>query len=134
MSQQQKIFIRVLFFIPALLFLAAILISLQKQADTTLTLNSITFEDADFAVNIPDKALIKNYLTVSLETTPGTTCKLTFVPPSGNIREMAAIADLNGQCTWRWKLEETDGKGHGRLIFTVNGMSDTHFIDIRESF
>lgn len=88
----------------------------------------------DFKVQIPDKALIKNYLTVSLETAPGTACKLTFIPPSGAVREMETTADANGFCEWRWKIEENDGRGHGRLIFTVNGVSDTHFIEIRPGF
>lgn len=88
----------------------------------------------DFKVQIPDKALIKNYLTVSLETAPGTACSLTFIPPSGAVREMEAIADANGFCEWRWKIEENVGRGHGRLIFTVNGVSDTHFIEIRPGF
>jgi hypothetical protein len=37
-------------------------------------------------------------------------------------------------CEWRWKLEESYGEGHGRLIFTINGVSDTHFINIRKGF
>jgi hypothetical protein len=93
-----------------------------------------SFEDADFAVTLPDKALIKNYLTVSLDTNPGTACKLTFIAPSGTSREMETIADAGGLCEWRWKLEESYGEGHGRLIFTINGVSDTHFINIRKGF
>jgi hypothetical protein len=93
-----------------------------------------SFEDADYTVTIPDKALIKNYLTVSLETDPGTACKLTFIAPSGTIHEMETIADVGGLCEWRWKLEESYGEGHGRLIFTINGVSDTHFINIRKGF
>ena len=124
----------------ALLLLVVLIIFLFKNKENTIVVQPLstptypTFEDADYAVTIPDKALIKNYLTVSLETTPGTICKLTFIPPSGNVREMETTAASNGQCTWRWKIEETDGKGHGRLIFTINGVSDTHFIDIRTSF
>ena len=87
-----------------------------------------------FNVNIPQKALLKNYVTVSVEAAPGTTCKLTFVPPSGVIREMDTTADESGQCVWRWKLEEEVGKGDGRLIFTLNGVSDTHFMEIRSAF
>lgn len=120
--------------------LVVLIIFLFQNRKTTVVVQPLltpalpAFEDADYRVTIPDKALIKNYLTVSLETTPGTACILTFIPPSGNMREMETIADSNGQCTWRWKLEEADGKGHGRLIFTINGVSDTHFIDIRQGF
>ena len=87
-----------------------------------------------FNVQIPDKALLKNYLVVSLETEPDTTCELTYIAPKGQKFHMVETADEKGICEWRWKLEETDGRGHGRLIFTVNGTSETHFIDIRPGF
>ena len=88
----------------------------------------------DFAVNIPQKALMKNYVTVSAEAPSGTKCRLIYVPPSGNIRRTDTTADASGQCVWRWKVEETDGKGDGRLIFTIGDISETHFIEIRSSF
>ena len=87
-----------------------------------------------FDVTIPQKGLLKNYLTVSVKADPGTNCKLTFIPHSGEILVMDAIADADGECVWRWKLEESYGKGHGRLIFTINGVSDTHFIEIHSGF
>ncbi|HND47759.1 MAG TPA: hypothetical protein PLL95_04325 [Anaerolineales bacterium] len=87
-----------------------------------------------FNVQIPDKALLKNYLVVSLETEPNTTCELTYIAPKGQKLHMIETADKNGICEWRWKLEESDGRGHGRLIFTINGVSETHFIDIRPGF
>ena len=87
-----------------------------------------------FAVTIPQKGLLKNYLTVSVKADPGTSCKLTFIPHSGEILVMDTIANTEGECVWRWKLEESYGKGHGRLIFTINGVSDTHFIEILSNF
>jgi hypothetical protein len=87
-----------------------------------------------FTLEIPQKALWNNYLHVSAETTPGTHCDLMYIPPSGDTQEISTVADENGQCTWRWKIEETDGKGNGRLIFTIDGKSETHFIEIRRSF
>jgi hypothetical protein len=87
-----------------------------------------------FAVNIPQKALLENYLTVSAEAAPGTDCRLTFIAPSGETQEMDTIADEGGLCEWRWKLTAAVGKGDGRLIFTINGLSDTHFIQIFASF
>ena len=95
----------------------------------TVTQNAPTFN-----VQIPDKALLKNYLVISLETEPDTTCELTYIAPKGQKLHMVETADENGHCEWRWKIEETDGRGHGRLIFTVNGISETHFIDIRPGF
>jgi hypothetical protein len=90
--------------------------------------------EAAFILDIPQKALWKNYAHVSAETTPGTTCDLLYIPPSGKSQELSSEADENGKCTWRWKIEETDGKGNARLIFTIDGKSETHFIEIRRSF
>lgn len=87
-----------------------------------------------FILYIPDKALWKNYLQVSAETSAGTLCRLTYVPPMGTTQEMDTIADESGLCTWRFKISEEEGKGPGRLIFTINGTSETHFIEIRRSF
>ena len=87
-----------------------------------------------FTVNIPQKALLKNYVTVSVEALEGTACELTFVPASGETQVMDTTANSDGLCEWRWKLEESYGKGHARLIFTINGVSDTHFLEILSAF
>jgi len=84
-----------------------------------------------FGVDIPQKAFLKNYVVVSAQAAPGTICELMFVPPSGEVQKMDAVADEHGKCTWRWKLEESQGKGNGRLIFTIGGKSETHFIEIQ---
>jgi hypothetical protein len=89
---------------------------------------------ADFKLNIPQKALWRNYLIVSAEAASGTDCRLIYVPPSGVVKVMEVTADASGLCEWRWKIEEADGKGSGRLIFTVDGVSETHFIEIRSAF
>jgi hypothetical protein len=90
--------------------------------------------ETGFVLDIPQQALLKNYVVVSAQTTPGTNCELIFIPPSGDIKKMDAQADEYGMCIWRWKLEESLGKGHGRLIFTIDGRSETHFFQIRSSF
>ena len=87
-----------------------------------------------FILHIPEKALWNNYLNISAETSAGTSCRLTYVPPMGTTQEMDTIADESGLCTWRFKISEEEGKGPGRLIFTINGTSETHFIEIRRSF
>ena len=87
-----------------------------------------------FKVTIPQKAILKNYVTVSVEAPAGTSCELTFIPASGETQVMNTTANAEGICEWRWKLEESYGKGNARLIFTINGVSDTHFIEIRSSF
>lgn len=89
---------------------------------------------ADFNVHIPQKALLRNYINVAVEAEPGTACTLTYVPPSGESMQMEAIADSNGLCEWRWKIEESHRAGDARLIFTINGASDTHYIQIFKEF
>ncbi len=88
----------------------------------------------DFVTNIPQKALWKNYVTVSAEAAPGTACLLIYVSPSGTIRETDAVADKAGLCEWRWKIEEAEGKGHGRLIFIIGEVTETHFLEILPEF
>lgn len=87
-----------------------------------------------FNVTIPQKALLKNYVTVSVEAPEGTACELTFIPASGETQVMDTIANANGVCEWRWKLEESYGKGNAHLIFTINGVSDTHFLEVLSGF
>ncbi len=48
--------------------------------------------------------------------------------------QMETVADSNGLCEWRWKIEESHRAGDARLIFTINGLSDTHFIQIFKEF
>jgi hypothetical protein len=85
-------------------------------------------------VTIPQKALWRNYVEVSAETAPGTSCELIYVPPLGKTHQTATTADASGLCMWTWKIDETEGKGNGRLIFTIDGISETHFIEIRSAF
>lgn len=47
---------------------------------------------------------------------------------------MDTKASQDGSCIWKWKIEESYGTGDARLIFTVNGVSDTHFIQIFKEF
>ncbi len=112
-----------------------VLFVFQSQTKSSLPPSTPTaFPEKSFAVNIPQKALFKNYVTVSAEAAPGTSCELTYIPPSGDASAMDTIANENGICSWRWKIDETKGKGAGRLIFTIEGVSETHFIEIRSSF
>ncbi len=102
---------------------------------TALAPNAPTFApDAALVLNIPQKALWKNYVAVSAEASPGTTCELMYVPPSGKTHQINTTADSSGLCVWKWKVDETEGKGNARLIFTIDGISETHFIEIRSAF
>ena len=100
----------------------------QPQNTPTVTPNP------DFVLNIPQKALMKNYVTVSAEAPPGTKCELIYVPPSGATHQTDTTADASGLCVWKWKVEESEGKGDGRLIFTIGDISETHFIQIFSNF
>lgn len=111
-----------------------ILFLITACSNINTSLPTATENTPNFNVQIPDKALLKNYLVVSLEADPGMDCELTYIAPKGQKLHMVETADENGICEWRWKLEESDGRGHGRLIFTLNGVSETHFIDIRPGF
>jgi len=112
-----------------------VLVDFQFKTSSPLPSSMPTaLPEKSFVVNIPQKALFKNYVTVSVEARPGTSCELTYVSPSGDISSMDTIADKSGMCAWKWKIDETKGKGMGRLIFTINGISETHFIEIRSSF
>ena len=90
--------------------------------------------EVSFEVDIPQKALWKNYFIVSAKAAPGAICDLFYVPPMGESQEMTSVADEDGKCTWRWKIDESQGKGNGRLIITIDGRSETHFFEIRSSF
>jgi hypothetical protein len=90
--------------------------------------------DTGLVLNIPQKALMKNYVTVSAEAPSGTKCELIYIPPSGNTHKTDTIADASGLCVWKWKAEESEGKGNARLIFTIGNISETHFIQILSSF
>ena len=123
----------VILFIVLVIFFAQIV--LREKITLSKLLGAPTaVPEWGFVVDIPQKALLKNYVVVSVHTSPNTRCELLFVPPSGETKKMDAIADNEGQCVWRWKIEESQGKGSGRLIFTVDGKSETHFIEIRSSF
>lgn len=123
------------------IFLLAILIGffawavLNKREDIFQTQATPTFSPyGNFTVHIPQKALLKNYVTISVEASPETKCELTYIPNSGKVYEMETTADSSGLCKWRWKINESDGAGDARLIFTINGSSDTHFVQIFADF
>jgi hypothetical protein len=109
-------------------------VSLQHKSTFSQLPANPTATPVRFNLNIPQKALWRNYLVVSAETVDEANCRLTYIPPSGNKKVMDVTADSDGLCKWQWKIEETDGKGPGRLVFTINGVSETHFIEIRSSF
>ncbi len=109
--------------------------SLRGQSNTSLPPSTpTTVPVIDFVTNIPQKAAWKNNVMVSAEATPGTTCQLIYISPSGENRQTDTIANINGLCEWKWQIKESEGKGHGRLIFTIGETTETHFLEILPSF
>ena len=128
-------FSKITFALLFLLTVSACLNPQDPQPPQSIIPTSTSFPPVpSFNVTIPSKGLLKNYLTVSAEAAPGTQCTLTFIPKSGEMLVMEAVANTDGECIWRWKLEESYGRGAARLIFTIDGVSDTHFIEIHSSF
>lgn len=128
---------RILIISVVLIFVVLITSTIMQDRSQPVQSTSIPPSETptiSFTLHIPDKALWKNYLHVSAETSAGTTCRLTYIPPMGTTQVMNTTADENGLCSWRWKISEEEGKGPGRLIFTIDGISETHFIEIRRSF
>jgi len=119
----------------AILVVCVIPVAVQFQIEIPLSSEAPTVQSSKrFAVNIPQKALFRNYVAISIEVAPGTLCDLTYISPSGDMSQMSTTANASGLCSWRWKVDETKGKGAGRLVFTIDGVSETHFIEIRSSF
>ncbi len=108
--------------------------NLPTRSSITETLTPPLTPKPNFQVHIPSKALLKNYVTVSVKAESGARCNLIFIPASGEMLNMNTIADENNECVWRWKLEESYGRGSARLIFTIDGMSQTHFLQIFPEF
>ena len=100
----------------------------QPPATSTVT------PEVEFVSTFPLKTFWGNYLAVSVEAIPGANCKLTYMSPSGALHEVEAIANESGLCEGRWKIEEAEGKGAGRLNFSIGDFSETHFIEVRSSF
>ena len=119
----------------AILVVCVILVAVQFQIEIPLSSEAPTAQSSKrFAVNIPQKALFRNYVAISIEAAPGTLCDLTYISPSGDMSQMSTTANASGLCSWRWKVDDTKGEGTGRLVFTIDGVSETHFIEIRSSF
>lgn len=114
--------------------LLILLIIFLDNDPTSLSSEPTLSPYGDFNVHIPQKGLLKNYINVAVEAEPGTECTLTYVPPMGESMQMETTAKSNGLCEWRWKIKESDTQGHARLIFTINGLSDTHFLQIFNEF
>jgi len=108
---------------------------LQRQSHSQQILSTPTaLPKAEFVLNFPQKAVWENYLNVSVEAPAGTTCELIYMTPSGIIHKIDTTANDKGLCEGRWKIEEAEGKGTGRLNFKIGDFSKTHFIEVRPNF
>lgn len=123
----------IIFFTSVFAF-SLIWVNQTKPTTTNIPATATPTSPPNFEATIPSKGLLKNYVTVSVKAETGTRCNLIFIPASGEMLNMDTIADENGECVWRWKLEESYKKGTARLIFTINGVSQTRFLQILENF
>ena len=91
-------------------------------------------EETGFIVNIPQRGYFKSKVNITVEAPQGTACELAFITPDGIESEAdglgMTVADDSGLCSWDFVIEEASRKGSGRLIFYINGISETHFIEI----
>jgi len=76
-----------------------------------------------FVVTIPQRCDWNNNVTVEVQATPGTICKLSFINPAGDMIGAEGlrqtIAKANGNCSWTWKIDEMNHRSSGRLIILV---------------
>ena len=107
---------------------------LQGRSNSSQHTMPTSTPEAEFILKYPSKTFWGNYVVVSVEAPPGTNCTLTYMSPSGMLHEIETIANENGLCEGRWKLEKAEGKGTGRFNFRIGDHSETHFIEVRSSF
>lgn len=90
-----------------------------------------------FIVKLPQKAFWNSILTVTVEAPYSTSCELSYISPSGSFSKAAGLgrtrANKSGVCMWSWKIDPSGKTGTGRLIVTIGGLSETHFVEIRSA-
>jgi hypothetical protein len=74
--------------------------------------------------------------TVTIETTPGAFCYLTYWTPSGRLSSADGLggktADANGVCSWKWLITDKEPPGNGTVAIGVNGGGQSFVIVITE--
>ena len=119
---------------PFLLFLWATL--LLASSCTSQPQHASTQEG--FTVHIPQRGYMRSKTTIEVEAPPDTECELIFISPSGEDSQQAGLgattADENGRCTWNFVIEEAERKYDARLLIYVDGVSETHFMEIRKAY
>lgn len=72
---------------------------------------------------------------LSILTTPGLACHISYTTPSGNLSEAdglgTTIADNNGRCGWVWRIGFNTAPGTGSVLVTAGEYSQTWEIMIK---
>jgi hypothetical protein len=83
---------------------------------------------------LPAEIKVGSDVTVSLQAPPGAVCLLEFYTPDGN-RSTAkglgqTVANSQGRCSWEWHVSGNTGAGGGRLVVSMNGITETHEVEV----
>lgn len=77
-----------------------------------------------------------NKATLTISTTAGASCNLSYWTPSGNASSADGLgtktANAQGVCTWTWLISGSTKAGSGTLVVTVDGNSQTLVIVITQ--
>ncbi len=70
----------------------------------------------------------------TIRTQPGTSCKLSYVTPSGTkstARGLGMItADEDGNCSWKWTIGSRTRPGTGKVTINAGGLTKTYPLQI----
>ena len=94
--------------------------------------------ETGFAVTIPQRGYMRSKTTISVEAVPGAVCELIFISSNGGHSNAEGLglttANEMGLCSWSFVIEEAERKYDARLLIYVDGVSETHFMEIRKGY
>lgn len=87
-------------------------------------------------ISISETASVGSSASAEIRTQPNSTCKLTYILPSGRESTVDGIgektADKSGYCSWFWDILGNTNPGTGKIIITAGGKTQTYKIKITE--
>ncbi len=85
-------------------------------------------------IQLPKQIRVGNDVTVNLQAPPGAVCFLEFYTPDGNLSTAKglgqAVANSQGRCSWEWHVSGNTGAGGGKLVISMNGITETHEVEV----
>ena len=86
------------------------------------------------SIDISSPVAVGEYATVKLKTVRGVTCHKDYYTPRGKISTSQdlnpILSDVDGMCTWKWRIASNTKPGKGRLVVSVEGIEEEHEIEI----